>query len=51
MKKLIINAFGPDRPGIVAEISEIILSCNYFFIKFIKFILKVSFSLFTKLYK
>ena len=28
MKKLIINAFGPDRPGIVAEISEIILSCN-----------------------
>ena len=28
MTKLIINAFGPDRPGIVAEISEIILSCN-----------------------
>tara|TARA_Y100000814_G_scaffold192739_1_gene141399 strand:- start:29 stop:553 length:525 start_codon:yes stop_codon:yes gene_type:complete len=28
MKKLIINAFGPDRPGIVAEISEIILSFN-----------------------
>ena len=26
MKKIIINAFGPDRPGIVAEISEIILS-------------------------
>ena len=28
MKKIIINAFGPDRPGIVAEISEIILSFN-----------------------
>ena len=28
MKKLIINAFGLDRPGIVAEISEIILSFN-----------------------
>ena len=28
MKKLIINAFGPDKPGIVAKISEIILSFN-----------------------
>ena len=28
MEKLIINAFGPDRPGIVAEISEIILLFN-----------------------
>lgn len=28
MKKLIINAFGPDKPGIVAEISKIILSFN-----------------------
>ena len=28
MEKLIINAFGPDKPGIVAKISKIIFSFN-----------------------
>ena len=28
MEKIIINAFGPDKPGLVYKISKIILSYN-----------------------